>query len=221
MKQPTLCYVTDRNSLPPTGETDPAETLLEYIEQAARAGVDWIQLREKELEGRPLFALATEAIAASAAAMPDVKKRPRLLINDRLDVAWSAHAGGVHLGENSAPAANVTRWRNGAGRPDFLVGVSCHSLEDAAKAAAAGADYLFFGPVFATPSKQAFGAPQGLQKLEQVCRAISIPVLAIGGVDSQNARDCLLAGAAGMAAIRMFQQAPERVAAEISRIRGE
>jgi thiamine-phosphate pyrophosphorylase len=99
------------------------------------------------------------------------------------------------------------------------VGASCHSLEAAEQAAADGADYLFFGPVFATPSKQAFGPPQGLLRLERVCRAVSLPVLAIGGITPQNAGACLHAGAAGVAAIRLFQQAPELVAAAISQIR--
>jgi thiamine-phosphate pyrophosphorylase len=174
-------------------------------------------LREKNLDGQPLFELATKAVAACAAA-PRAGKQTRLLINDRLDVAWAAHAAGVHLGENSIPAGEVTRWRDRSGRADFLVGVSCHSLEAAAQAAADGADYIFFGPVFATPSKQAFGPPQGLQKLEQVCRAISIPVLAIGGITPENAAACLQAGAAGIAAIRLFQQAPELVTAAISQI---
>jgi thiamine-phosphate pyrophosphorylase len=217
MSKPILCYVTDRRAIPAVAGTDPAGVLLERIAQAARAGVDWIQLREKDLDGRPLFELATKAVAACAAASR-AGKQTRLLINDRLDVAWAAHAAGVHLGESSIPAGEVTRWRDRSGRADFLVGQSCHSLEAAAQAAADGADYIFFGPVFATPSKQAFGPPQGLQKLEQVCRAISIPVLAIGGITPENAAACLQAGAAGIAAIRLFQQAPELVAAAISQI---
>jgi thiamine-phosphate pyrophosphorylase len=218
MNKPILCYVTDRKALPAIAGADPASTLLECIEQAARAGVDWIQLREKDLEGRPLFELATKAIAACAAAASGSGKQARILVNDRLDVAWSAHAAGVHLGENSVPVGEVIRWRNRAGRPDLLVGRSCHSLEAAAQAAADGADYIFFGPVFATPSKQAFGPPQGLERLERVCRAVSLPVLAIGGITPQNARACLKAGASGIAAIRLFQQAQERVAAALSQI---
>jgi thiamine-phosphate pyrophosphorylase len=92
-------------------------------------------------------------------------------------------------------------------RNDFLIGVSCHSPEAATSAASGGADYLFFGPIFATPSKSAFGAPQGLAQLAKVCRAISIPVLAIGGITLANASECLAAGASGIAAIRLFQDA--------------
>jgi len=210
MTAPILCYVTDRQSLPlATGAgPDRIGALLEHIEQAARAGVDWVQLREKDLEGRPLFDLTVKAMAVSAAAR-SAEKRARILVNDRLDVAWATRSAGVHLGETSLPVSEVARWRNQAGRADFLVGASCHSLEHAVEAAAAGADYIFFGPVFATPSKAAFGRPQGLQKLGQVCRAVSIPVLAIGGITQENAAACLDAGASGIAAIRLFQEAQD------------
>jgi thiamine-phosphate pyrophosphorylase len=85
------------------------------------------------------------------------------------------------------------------------VGVSCHSLEAATAAAEGGAHYVFFGPVFATPSKASFGVPQGLLRLAEVCRAVSLPVVAIGGVTLDNAASCLSVGAAGIAAIRLFQ----------------
>jgi thiamine-phosphate pyrophosphorylase len=218
MKRPILCYVTDRKLLS-AADTDPITILLEYMANAARAGVDWIQLREKDLEGGALFDLATAGMARCAAASGDTGKSAQLLINDRLDVAWAAQAAGVHLGEDSMPVAETARWRRQSGRRDFLFGVSCHSLEAAEQATSAGADYIFFGPVFATPSKQSFGPPQGLQKLEQVCRAVTLPVLAIGGVTAENAGACLRAGASGIAAIRLFQQPPELVTAAIAQIR--
>jgi len=214
MNAPILCYVTDRQSLPlAAGENpDRVGALLGRIEQAARAGVDWIQLREKDLEGRALFDLATKVMAVSAAAR-SAETRVRILVNDRLDVAWAARqtdgGAGVHLGETSLPVGDVVRWRNQVGRTDFLVGASSHSVEGAVEAEAAGADYIFFGPVFATPSKAAFGRPQGLQKLGEVCRAVSIPVLAIGGIFQENAAACFEAGAAGIAAIRLFQEAQD------------
>lgn len=217
--RPIICYVSDRQSLDSTGSASPSDTLLPWIQNAARAGVDWIQLREKDLDAKPLCALAAAALAACSQFAIDAATRPRLLINDRLDVAWSAHAGGVHLGEKSLPVTQVVAWRESLGASDFLVGASCHSLEAARQAAVDGADYIFFGPVFDTPSKKAFGAPQGLSKLETVCQSIAIPVLAIGGISSQNARECLAAGAAGIAAIRLFQQQPGRLAEEVSRIR--
>ena len=206
MDRPILCYVTDRNSLEAPAGHGREATLIERIHQVARAGVDWVQLREKDVEARSLFDLASAAIATTG------NSDAKLLINDRLDVAWAAGAAGVHLGENSLPLGEVVRFKRRSDRADFLVGASCHSLEAAVQAAREGADYLFFGPVFATPSKAAFGAPQGLERLAEVCRRVSSPVLAIGGIDAGNARACLQAGAAGVAAIRLFQQRSELTA---------
>ena len=89
-------------------------------------------------------------------------------------------------------------WRRSARISDFLIGVSCHSLESASAAARGGADYIFFGPVFATPSKAAFGAPQGVERLREVCASVEIPVLAIGGLTREKAGECIAAGAAGI-----------------------
>jgi len=141
----------------------------------------------------------------------------RVFVNDRLDVAVASGAAGVHLGEKSLPLETVIKWRRSIGRLDFLVGVSCHSLESARGAGRGGADYIFFGPVFATPSKAAFGAPQGIERLREVCASVEIPVLAIGGVNLENAHECLDAGAAGFAAIRLFQDAadPAKLAAQL------
>jgi thiamine-phosphate pyrophosphorylase len=105
-------------------------------------------------------------------------------------------------------AGEVVRWcRAGNAPADFAIGVSCHSLEEAREAQSAKADYFFCGPVFETPSKLQFGAPQGLVKLAEVCRAVpNMKVVAIGGVNAENAASCIRAGAAGIAAIRMFQE---------------
>jgi thiamine-phosphate pyrophosphorylase len=103
----------------------------------------------------------------------------------------------------------VAEWWRSAGRAGFLIGASCHSLEAAQAAEGAGADYIFFGPVFATPSKAAFGAPQGIERLREVCRSVTIPVLAIGGITVENAHSCFDVGAAGMAAIRLFQESAD------------
>ena len=131
-----------------------------------------------------------------------------MIVNDRLDVALAAGAHGVHLGHESLAAGDVVRWcRAGNARVDFAIGVSCHSLEEARKAESAKADYIFFGPIFETPSKMQFGAPRGLVKLAEVCRAVpNLKVIAIGGVNAENAASCIQAGAAGIAAIRMFQE---------------
>jgi thiamine-phosphate pyrophosphorylase len=129
----------------------------------------------------------------------------RVFINDRLDVALAAGAAGVHLGEKSLPLEKIVGWRLSAWRQEFLIGVSCHSQESARAAGQGGADYIFFGPVFATPSKAAFGPPQGIERLREVCSSVKIPVLAIGGINLENTQVCLQAGAAGIAAIRLFQ----------------
>ena len=205
---PILCYVTDRHGL---GRAEPAgacEMLLQRIAAAAAAGVDWIQIREKDLSGRDCGELVGKALERAASSTAGRSASTRILVNDRLDVALVERAGGVHLGENSLPLREVRRLLNADfQKSEFLAGVSCHSLEAARAAASGGADYLFFGPVFHTPSKAAYGEPQGLTRLAEVCRAVSAPVLAIGGITLENAGSCFSAGASGIAAIRLFQDA--------------
>jgi thiamine-phosphate pyrophosphorylase len=207
-KPPILCYVTDRRSLHVAAQENAMEALLRKMEVAAASGIDWIQLREKDLSGKDCAALTREAFRCVAQAASRNGPAPRILLNDRLDVALAERAGGVHLGEGSLPVKDAKRLIAAVQRPlqDFLVGASCHSLEAAQSAARADADYIFFGPVFATPSKAEFGPPQGLERLAQVCRAVEIPVLAIGGVTLENAAECFASGAAGIAAIRLFQE---------------
>lgn len=237
--KPILCYVTDRRSLaypawpagPPAGragrrqaglggssgvDAEPLSRLRGFISSAVAAGVDWIQIREKDLSAAALFELVRDAEEMA-------RGLTRVLVNDRLDVALAAGAGGVHLGETSPPAGAVVRWLrrakdSGRARGEFLVGVSCHSLEAALAAERAGADYVIFGPVFETPSKAAFGPPQGLARLEAVCSRVQVPVLAIGGMTAENAGSCFSSGAAGIAAIRLFQEA-EDLAAKVLAVR--
>jgi thiamine-phosphate diphosphorylase len=194
--RPIVCYVTDRKALP--GEKTPS-ALFEKLRIAAAAGVDWVQVREKDLPARELLALVRDAVALGSV---------RIIVNDRLDVAIAARAVGVHLGHTSVPAREVVRWcRAGNAPADFLVGVSCHSLEGAQEAKSAGASYTYFGPIYETPSKIPFGKPHGVEELAQVAKAVRIPVIAIGGVNESNAAECIRAGAAGIAAIRMIQDA--------------
>lgn len=208
-RNPILCYVTDRRSLPLATSSDAHRLLLDSIERAAAAGADWIQLREKDYGGREwceLVEAALERVARSGS-------RSRVLVNDRLDVALTGRAGGVHLSENGIPAVDARRLRDEffpspVERRGFLVGVSCHSLGSALAAARAGADYIYFSPIFKTPSKANYGPPQGLEALARVAAAVAIPVVAIGGITAENARDCLRAGASGVAAIRLFQEEP-------------
>lgn len=186
-----LCYITDRHALA-------ARPLLPHLQSAVRAGVDLIQLREKDLATRDLVELATTAVKACRGS------ETRIVINDRLDVAMALGAHGVHLGGQSVPIEAVRRH---VGK-DFLIGASCHSLGQAIEAEEGGSDYLLLGPVFDTPSKRRYGPPLGLGKLSEVTHRIKIPVLALGGIRVERVRACLDAGAAGIAAIRLFQDCP-------------
>jgi thiamine-phosphate pyrophosphorylase len=186
------------------GDRDAGVTMIERIGAAIAARADWVQLREKDMRAHELLALARRAVGIPSAA----RGAGRIIANDRLDVALAAGASGVHLGGESMSARDVIRWCRAGNVPKgFLVGVSCHSLEDARRAEDARADYIFFGPVFDTPLKRSFGTPQGTERLAEICRAIRLPVVAIGGITQENAPDCVRAGAAGIAAIRLFQEA--------------
>ena len=208
---PIICYVTDRRALPAdkTAGALPNKMLLDTIRAAAMAGVDWVQIREKDLSTRELFGLVQEVVVLASARPDSTRSRSiKVIVNDRLDVALAAGAAGVHLGHASAPAREAVRWcRAGNAPTDFLVGVSCHSLEGAQEAENAGASYTYFGPIYETPSKIPFGKPHGVEELAQVAKAVRIPVIAIGGINESNAADCIRAGAAGIAAIRMIQDA--------------
>ena len=183
--------------------SQPVSTLREQVQLAIQAGADWIQIREKNLEGWKLLDL-TRAVVRMARAHG--RAEARVIVNDRADVAIAAGASGVHLGGNSASAKDVATWlRSSAAAQDFLIGVSCHSLEEIQHAEHAGADYVFFGPIFDTPSKRTYGAPLGLAMLRDACHASRIPVIAIGGIDLRGVEACLEAGAGGIAAIRLFQ----------------
>ncbi len=187
-------YITDGR-----GQAHRQDWLLERMSAAAAAGVDYIQMREKDLSARAQWELARAALERLR-AFPAT----RLLINDRLDVALAAGAQGVHLPGGGLAIADARR----LAPPGFLIAASCHAPGEAVAAAEAGADFLVFGPVFATPSKPG-ATPAGLAALAAACRA-AIPVLALGGVNRENAAECLAAGAAGIAGIRMFQEETDR-----------
>jgi thiamine-phosphate pyrophosphorylase len=207
---PVLCYVTDRRSLPLATSSDALPMLLHTIVSVAAEGVNWIQLREKDLCGGESLSLTRSALEAIRSRA----SRTRIIVNDRVDVALAAGAGGVHLSENgfSVPDARrlVDRFEKDSGKSlDFLVGVSCHSLGSALGAARDGADYIYFSPIFHTPSKAFYGPPQGVERLRQICNSVKIPVIAIGGITLENVASCYTGGAAGVAAIRLFQDATD------------
>lgn len=199
---PTSIYlITDRQAFrhqPETSEAELRYAQLEAIARAAQAGCQLFQIREKDLTARELYEFTRAAI---------VRARPhgaKILVNDRLDVAQAAGADGVHLRVTSLPAAVVRQVTAQPSLRDFLLGVSTHSLSEAQAAEAGGADFLVCGPVYDTPSKRAYGAPLGLERFTQVCRAVKLPVFALGGIKLDNFRAPLQCGAAGIAALTLF-----------------
>jgi thiamine-phosphate pyrophosphorylase len=177
--------------------------MMEYIHAAISSGVGWIQIREKDLSAKPLLALARKAVEIARSSAPIA----RIFVNDRLDVALAANSAGIHLSRESMPIGAAVQWcQDGNAPSDFRFGASCHGVEEAKLAESLGADYVFWGPVFDTPEKRKFGEPQGIGRLAEVCHHVSIPVIAIGGINEENAEECLRAGAAGVAAIRLFQE---------------
>jgi thiamine-phosphate pyrophosphorylase len=174
-------------------------SLEEVIASAARGGAGMVQLREKDLSARELLALGDRLQHILAPyGIP-------LLINDRLDVAQALEAAGVHLAGHSLPAAQARRVLGS----DKLIGVSTHSLEQAQDARDGDADFIVFGPVFTTPSKAAYGPPQGLQQLANIVQTVDLPVIAIGGINMTNLPSVLQHGAHGVAMIRAVIEAAE------------
>lgn len=182
------CYITDRKSL------RPKDTLLEAVARNIAAGIEWIQIREKDLSERDLLALVRQAKALA-------KTDTRILVNGRMDVALAAGADGLHL-----PARSIAPTRLRPIAPaEFLIGVSCHTLEEVRQAEAESADYVLFGPVFAPISKASDLAARGIEGLAEAARAVRIPVIALGGITRENVSQCIAAGAKGIAGISLFQ----------------
>jgi thiamine-phosphate pyrophosphorylase len=169
-------YITDRKA---AGGLQP---LFQRIREQIAAGVDMIQLREKDLAVRELFEFTLAVVEARGS------RATKILVNTRADLALAAKADGVHLPANAPREVP----------PGLLVGRSCHTVEEVRTSSA---DFVVFGPVFESPGK---GAPAGLDAL-RAAAATGVPVYALGGVTWENAEDCLKAGATGVAGIRLFQ----------------
>jgi thiamine-phosphate pyrophosphorylase len=207
-----LYYITDRTQF--GGNEDARRrALLGKIVEAAVAGVDYVQLREKDLSARELEMLAREAIRAVRDSTPvDTENREfrtRLLVNSRTDVVLAVGADGVHLRSDDVTPFEVRRVFGGSAlRPittdQFLLAVSCHTAADVFAAEAGEADFAVFAPVFGKIG-DAGAMPTGVDALREACRA-KISVFALGGVRLENAAVCLSAGAAGIAGIRLFQE---------------
>ena len=177
-----LYLVTDRHQTA-------GRPLVSVVGRAVNAGVRAVQLRERDLPIRALLSLSLDL----QRELPDMQ----LFINDRVDLAVGLGCRGVHLRESSLPAPVVRTLL----RPSQLLGLSVHSIQGAVAAERHGADFVVLGPIYDTPSKREYGAPLGLQVLEQAARAVTIPIFAIGGMTTSRTREMLQAGAFGVAVL--------------------
>ena len=215
-----LFYITDRTQF--LGDENARQrALLAKIAEATRCGVEFIQLREKDLCTRELEALTRAAMRVVRENLPTGREKreagTRLLINSRSDVAIACWADGVHLRSDDISPPEVRKiWERAEHPAGALISVSCHSADEVAHASSAGADYAVFAPVF----EKKFAPqtiPAGLDGLREACRQ-KIPVFALGGITFLNAGACIAAGATGIAAIRLFQE--NDVAEVVRRLRG-
>ncbi len=196
IRAPRLYLVTDRHRTR-------GRPLAEVVAAAVRGGVDTVQLREKDLGARQRMELGTTLVALCHDA------GVRLLVNDRVDVALAIGAHGVHLPGNSFQVGEARQLLGN----DRIVGVSTHSLDEARKAAEAGADFVVFGPIYDTPSKRMFGQPQGIEALREVVARTPCPVIAIGGITPAHIPEIRDAGASGIAVIGALLESGDPAAA--------
>ncbi|MDA3902899.1 MAG: thiamine phosphate synthase [Desulfuromusa sp.] len=182
---PNLYLITDRH------QTPKGRQLLEVIEELLQAGVKMVQLREKDLSVAELYPLAKQLRSLTD------RYKSLLLINDRIDLAQAIGADGVHLGSHSLPIKTARQILG----LNSLIGVSTHSAQEVELAQKHGANFVTYGPVYFTPSKQAYGEPVGIESLQSICASCNIPVYALGGVKANNTKATLQTGAHGVAMI--------------------
>jgi thiamine-phosphate pyrophosphorylase len=204
-----LYYITDRSQFP-GNESVRRRRLLDKIAEAVHSGLDYIQLREKDLSARQLEILAREVMSiVHDPRTGNSKLKTGFLINSRTDIAIACGADGVHLRSNDISPSEVREiWAKSGARTSPgqaparpTAAVSCHTPAEVASAAAQNADFVVFGPIF----EKANSPPAGLEALRKACQE-KISVLALGGISVENAKACMQAGAAGIAAIRLFQE---------------
>jgi thiamine-phosphate pyrophosphorylase len=207
-----ILYLITRGATDETSTPESAEfhQILLQISAAVTAGIPLIQIREKRLTSRVLFELAARAADLTRGTAT------RVLVNDRADIAAGARADGVHLTTQSLEASIIRKTFGN----EFLIGTSTHSLAEAEAAKDGGADFIVFGPIFESFSKKKYGPPVGVEALTTVAREVKpFPVLALGGISVNNAKECLRAGASGIAGIGLFGD-PERLRSISTEIKG-
>jgi len=187
--RPLFYYVTDRRQLA-------GITFESCIRRALQWGVDFIQIREKDLSDRILFEQVRRIVVLANGT------KCRIMVNGRADIARAAGAHGVHLPSTGLRVKDVQSWL-----PDnFLVGISVHTEEEIERACDEGADYVLLGHIFPTPSKSGLGKPVGLELLKIFCANFSIPIFALGGIRADRIASVLKTGAMGIAGVSLFQK---------------
>ncbi|MBC7796511.1 MAG: thiamine phosphate synthase [Pyrinomonadaceae bacterium] len=193
-----IVYVITNGEMTDANFSTDSQKILEIVRAAVKSKVSLIQIREKKLSARNVFEITKRA---AEIAKNSNGKSTKILVNDRADIALAANADGVHLTSKSL-SAKIIRQNF---PQNFVIGTSCHSVEDVEKSEIEGADFATFSPIFETPSKMKYGKPQGLEKLREVCETVkNFPVIALGGIDILNFSECLNVGAKGIAAIKLF-----------------
>jgi thiamine-phosphate pyrophosphorylase len=191
-KRPLFYYITDSRQLN-------GISVIRCVRRALDWGVDFIQIREKELSERDLYELTCRIVSLARST------KCRVLVNGRADVALAAGADGVHLPSTGLSISDIRSWIP----ENFIAGVSVHSLREIRDAEAQNADYILVGHVFPTKSKEGYGPSLGLDFLRNACKSTNVPVLGLGGMNPERIDPVLKTGAVGIAGISLFQNSKE------------